>query len=787
SSPKERLSDILTDASPALVLADLTGQAALSEAVLGAFRVLDPECPALPDTPKTNPYVPELTSRHLAYIIYTSGSTGMPKGVQIEHHSLVNLALAQISEFTVTADSRVLQFASPAFDASLSEMMMALISGATLYGAPEIIRRDRDSLWHYLEKHAITHATLPPALLRQGEGLPVIESALTIILAGEAPGGALLRVLAQRGRVFNAYGPTENSVCATLWCYSQPLTDDVVPIGRPIANTRLYVLDTWGKPVPLGVIGELYIGGVGVARGYLNRPDLTAERFLPDPFVDDPRGRMYRTGDLVRYLPDGNLVFMGRTDHQVKIRGHRIECGEIEARLRESPQVRDALVMAQGEENEKRLVAWVIAEPDVALADQLRAHLLSLLPEYMVPAAFVPVTEWPLTPNGKLDRSALAVPDEASLARAVYEAPQGEPERTLATIWAELLGCERISRHDSFFALGGHSLMAMQMVTQAVKEGLFCTLNMLFNNPVLADLAAQITANSVSPAVTTAICVRSQGTSSPLFFLPTGEGDYSYVFSIARHVKIDCPIYALPWPSLHETSVPTINSMAAVIIDLIKEIQPIGPYKISAYSSGGVLAYAVAERLSAWNEKVDFLALIDTPAPSFFLASVTGLTIKSFFWQCIKRQYRLKETPVIAESLRQTDSSNLTELAGAIVHCYPDLIKVDPHLIAGHWEQVRYFSQLVANYTPPSLPLTVHLFHGTEDLPDEYHAQGVKQHMVNIDFSLGWDKIEPRLPLCLIPVSGNHFSMMENELNRASLGEAMGRAYATANQSQAEE
>ncbi|MGL4861210.1 MAG: amino acid adenylation domain-containing protein, partial [Enterobacteriaceae bacterium] len=545
--PQERLTWMLTDASPAIVLADPVGQAALGEAVLTTFTVLNPASQPAPGTSETNPDIPALTSRHLAYIIYTSGSTGAPKGVQIEHHSLVNLALAQISEFAVEANSRVLQFVSPGFDVSIGEMMMSLASGAALYCPPDNIRQDRDSLWHYLEKHAITHTMLPPALLQQGGELPAVHSMPTIILGGEAPGRALLRTLAQHGRVFNAYGPTENTVCASLWCYSQTFAGDVVPIGRPVANTRLYVLDEQGQPVPLGVMGELYIGGVGVARGYLNRPELTAERFLPDPFADTPEARMYRTGDLARYLPDGNLVFMGRTDHQVKIRGYRIECGEIEARLRESPQVRDAVVMSVGEGSEKRLVAWVIAEPDAALAGQLRAHLLSLLPEYMVPVAFIQVVEWPLTPNGKLDRRALPMPDESALARGLYEAPQGELECALAAIWAELLGCERISRHDSFFALGGHSLLAVQMTARLRRVGFSLSVRDLFLSPTLSVQAQRLGPHrevTIPPNVIHTDLTRLTPDHLPLITLTQDEID-ALVLQVPGGINTIQDIYAL--------------------------------------------------------------------------------------------------------------------------------------------------------------------------------------------------------------------------------------------------
>ncbi|MEM5373157.1 amino acid adenylation domain-containing protein, partial [Paraburkholderia azotifigens] len=460
--PSQRLRQVLGDASPQLLLCDAAGRAAVGLEVLTDVIAVDLET-ATPVWGARPPSDPEprtlgLTSHHLAYVIYTSGSTGNPKGVMVQHRGLVNLVLAQGGLFGASPNSRVAQFASVGFDASAWELLMAFGSGAALHLPADEIRQASNKLSDYLRSENITHATLPPALLQTSKNLECLASQV-LILAGELPKAELIQSLAPAS-IVNAYGPTETTVCATVWNCPVDFNGSVVPIGRPIANTRVYLLDGHGAPVPFGAVGELYIGGAGVARGYLNRPELTAERFIASPFVEGDR--LYRTGDLGRYLPDGNLEFLGRNDDQVKIRGFRIEPGEIAARLGEHAFVRDAVVVArQNRADDKHLIAYVVCAPEAQsdeldgpdLANTLRAHLSARLPDYMVPSAFVRLSALPLTVNGKLDRQALPAPDDEAYAHRAYAPPQGEMETALAQIWAELLGLERVGRHDHFFEL----------------------------------------------------------------------------------------------------------------------------------------------------------------------------------------------------------------------------------------------------------------------------------------------------------------------------------------------
>ncbi|MCF7697667.1 amino acid adenylation domain-containing protein, partial [Mycetohabitans sp. B2] len=495
--PGERLAHILADATPQIVLADAAGRAALGEAALADRTVLDPN--TLPDRADTNPLVPDLTSHHLAYVIYTSGSTGMPKGVLIRHGGVINQITALPQQLELGVQDRRLQFASPAFDTSVEEIFSTLTVGAALVLRTDAWLVEARKFWALCQAHRISVVGLPVQFWAQlaQEDVPIADSVRSVMISGDAVSvsawNAWFTGRGYRPRLLNSYGPTETTVSATIHEITH-VEGDWRTIGRPIANTRLYLLDAHKQPVPLGAVGELYIGGAGVARGYLNRPELTAERFVRDPFTDEPDARMYKTGDVARYLPDGNLEFLGRNDHQVKIRGFRIEPGEIEACLTQHPQVHDAVVLVMGEGQTKRLVAYVVAESDEALAGTLRAHVAAALPEYMVPNAFVRLDVFPLTPNGKLDRRALPAPSAEAFAHQAYEAPQGELETDLAAIWAELLGVERISRHDSFFALGGHSLLGVRLLNRIAGLGADVPLATLFASPTLAAFAAAIDA-----------------------------------------------------------------------------------------------------------------------------------------------------------------------------------------------------------------------------------------------------------------------------------------------------
>ncbi|WHS62761.1 non-ribosomal peptide synthetase [Pseudomonas sp. G2-4] len=503
--PAERLASIIEDARPRLLLADTVGRTAIGTLQEGTRYLAIEQALAAPSSSR-DPHLDStgLTPAHLAYVIYTSGSTGKPKGVMIEHHNLVASTLARGAVYGPATGKRFLLLSSIAFDSSVAGIFGTLVSGGALCIPDAETARDPEAIARFIGEQAITSLLCVPSLgrlvlasLAAGEGHGALQE---MIVAGEACPAQLVQECAGLEpsiTLYNEYGPTEATVWATV--HRCTVEDQgTVPIGRGIPNSRLYVLDEQRQPTPLGVPGELYVGGAGVARGYLDRAQLNAEHFLADPFAASDEARMYRTGDLVRMRADGVLEFLGRNDQQVKIRGFRIEPGEIEALMLTLPGVREAAVITREDTpGAVRLVAYLSVEPHLAgrnASSTLRPYLVSQLPDYMVPTAFVVLEQLPLSPNGKLDRRALPAPRSEDFAYRQYEAPNGETEALLAQIWADLLGLERIGRHDDFFELGGHSLLAVQVTLRARETfGVEVPLRGVFEHPSLGALADLIT------------------------------------------------------------------------------------------------------------------------------------------------------------------------------------------------------------------------------------------------------------------------------------------------------
>ncbi|WP_157511000.1 non-ribosomal peptide synthetase, partial [Frateuria sp. Soil773] len=472
--PDDRLRYMLQDSAPMAVLCG-KGLAARAGTLAPSAALIDlTSMPA--GSSRGNPRVAGLDVEALAYVIYTSGSTGRPKGVMVEHRCVLNLwaDLERQVLGDLPADARVGLNGSLSFDASVQSLIQ-LLSGRCLVVIPQWVRQDAAAMVAYLREHRVRAFDCTPSHLEGLLAAGLLDQpdyhADAVLVGGEAIVGKLWQHLAQdeRCRYFNVYGPTECTVDATL---TRIRAVDTPHIGRPVANTQVYIVDRFGQVVPPGQVGEIWIGGAGVGRGYLNQPELTQGRFIADPFQPDREARVYRTGDLGRWRGDGSIDYLGRNDFQVKVRGYRIELGEIEAQLCACPGVRDAVVLVREDvPGDPRLVAYFRTDGSrpLQVAD-LRDWLTARLADFMVPAAMVRVEDWPLTPNGKLDRPVLPAPDDASYGQRDFEAPEAGLETALAGVWQEVLRVPRVGRRDSFFALGGHSLLAMQLVARVREQ-----------------------------------------------------------------------------------------------------------------------------------------------------------------------------------------------------------------------------------------------------------------------------------------------------------------------------
>jgi amino acid adenylation domain-containing protein len=550
-----------------------------------------------------------------AYLIYTSGSTGIPKGVVTSHRALANRLVWMQREYQLDSSDVVLQKTPYSFDVSVWEFLWPLLAGARLVLARPDGHKDPRYLHELIQAEQVSTLHFVPSMLQvflEAVDLGECGSLRRVICSGEVlPADVVQRFLAVAGNcaLHNLYGPTEAAIDVSSWPCSTSQADSVVPIGRPIANTRLYVLDDRGEPVPPYVTGNLHIAGVQVAAGYLNRPELTAERFVEDPFAGGP---MYRTGDLARWRADGALEFLGRRDSQVKVRGFRIELGEIEVALRALPSVADAVVTVWDE----RLVGYLVCDqPDRPSTAAIRAHLAGVLPEYMVPAAIEWLTEIPLSPNGKADRAALPKPSGQPMVRHRVAARDGL-ELRLVALWEDLLGVSPIGVTDDFFEMGGSSLLVIRLLGQIAREyGRELPVSVMFSGGatverLASELRGNVSARIWSPIVTLRA---GSGTRRPLFCLPPAVGNVLSYLDLVRQLPGDQPVYGLQSAGLDQGQEPIGDLAEAVgrFAEAIQEVQPAGPYRLVGYCVGSISAFAVAQRLRAQGEHIELLAVID--------------------------------------------------------------------------------------------------------------------------------------------------------------------------------
>ncbi|MBB4132458.1 non-ribosomal peptide synthetase, partial [Xanthomonas sp. 3075] len=765
-APPARLDGMLADAHPAVLLArrDTAAPLALRDDLHSLL--LDADQASWNDRPTHAPIVSALHPQHPAYVLYTSGSTGQPKGVVIPHAGIDNRLAWGQRALDLQPTQTVLQKTPIGFDVSVWELFWPLRVGARLVLAQPDGHKDPVYLIGLIEQASIDTVHFVPSMLRVFlEALPegACASLQRIVCSGEALPADLVRTVRERlpqARLYNLYGPTEASVEVSVWeCTDADVSS--VPIGRPIANTRLHVLDAHRRLAPIGVTGELQIAGVQLARGYLGHPDLTAERFVPDPFADQPGQRMYRTGDLARWRADGALDYLGRNDDQIKLRGVRIELGEIETALRGCAGVREATVLLrQDTAGEPRLVAYLVTDqPEHADPLALRDTLAAGLSEVMLPTAYVRLDALPLSTNGKLDRRALPAPDATAMICGQYLPPANAIERSLAKLWASVLGPQRIGRDDHFFELGGHSLSALRLMTAANRLGLPLTLNLVYAHPTLRMQADSLLGGAHRWG-TRALAARRQGTRPPLFVVPTGVGDIAYAFELAAHLDADIPVYALPWP---DPLPATLEALAAQMVELIQAVQPQGPYHLLGYSSGGLLAYAIAQHFGLHDQPIAFLGLLDCDCPDrapdpLPLEEATKQRLLDRVETMLEHgAYRDDAIHAACRDLlAKAEQASLQELAehaaeDAVLNALAAQEQTSLAEVIATARMTAAFARMWPTYwvqaLAPQCPLTV--LHASEPLPDEV--------------TLGWTRVLPAGQVRTIAVPGNHVSLIEAE------------------------
>lgn len=570
-----------------------------------------------------------------AYIIYTSGSTGRPKGVMVAHTGIANLKVFFKKELNIDSDDRIIQFASYSFDASVWETFMALLLGASLYILSKEVTENTDKFENYINDNKITIATLPPPYLANVDKERV-KSLRKLITAGSEINLNLYAKWKDKAEYINAYGPTETTICATVWKDIDNRAElKTIPIGKPITNTKAYIVNKNNQLQPIGVPGELCISGITVAKGYLNKPELTTEKFTVNPFT--PEERMYRTGDLVRWLPDGNIEFLGRIDHQVKIRGYRIEVGEIESALLNYKNLREAVVTAKEVQNgDKHLCAYIMADEEIP-ASALREYLSAKLPDYMIPSYFVQLEKMPLTTNGKIDRKALPKPDSSIKTGLEYEAPRNVYEEILVRTWEEVLKVNNIGINDDFFELGGDSLKAIVIVNKINAEFMtgFSSKN-LFELKTIKEISKSIQQNYFYTVKNKGCTVFHEDKSKVLIFFPPIVGYGSAYEALANYMK-DYKLFCYDF-------IETDTFIEDYVSEIVK-IQNANEYEyiFAGYSAGGGLAFEVAARMAKEGYRVSDLILIGTTIPG--TESVEAMVEEENKIIEIQRDWAIKNMP----------------------------------------------------------------------------------------------------------------------------------------------
>ncbi|MCC5645812.1 amino acid adenylation domain-containing protein [Nostoc sp. CHAB 5824] len=762
--PKERIGFMLQDSGTSVLLTQsfLLDQLPLTN-LENPCQVICLDEETFPEALKENPS-PQSTPNDLAYVIYTSGSTGRPKGVMIEHRAIVNLSLAWAETFQVQSQSRLLQFGSFSFDLSVAEIATTFVTGACLYLAKKETLLPSQILVDFLTDRKISHSFLSPSALSvlPQATLPDLQC---LTVGGEACPAELVSQWGTGRHFFNCYGPTESTVNAAIamlaagiaFCHPNRKKP---PIGQPLSNIRIYILDAYNQPLPPGIPGELCIAGVGLARGYLNRPDLTAEKFIKIELFGKIE-RIYKTGDLARWRCDGNLEYLGRIDEQIKLRGFRIELGEIESILLQHSSVREAIVTLYKTESNQSLIAYITGITN-DLSTQLKNHLKSRLPDYMIPAQIIVLDELPLTPNGKVDRKSLPAPN--GVIEGLYEPPRNEVEEQLAQVWSSVLEHQDIGIHDNFFDLGGHSLLAIKLlnnIQQVFEQQL--SLSSLFQNPTIAQMSEQLCNTEVQQSNPNLLSLQSQGDATPLFFLPGANGHGFYFRDLAINLGTERPVYGLETPGRDGFSAlpESVAVHASQLIDLLRQQQAKSPYILAGYSSGCAVAFEMAYQLEQQGETVSLLAILDAglvSQPEYF----TDRAELDWIWQLIRRIEALKGVSLglqYEDLVAQRDDQSRWNLAAEYLYrnnVLPEHSTLS--LLKTNMKVMKVLTLNYANYQPThpiSAPIVL------------FRAQEVKEIVLQelqafSDYDLpdwGW-QVYTQKPVKVISVLGNHGQML---------------------------
>ncbi|BAZ87501.1 non-ribosomal peptide synthetase [Dolichospermum compactum] len=707
-------------------------------------------------SPIVNCQLSAVNYNNLAYVIYTSGSTGKPKGVMIEHGGLVNLILAVDEILQIQPQSRVLQFANFSFDASIWEIASTLSAGACLYLTKKENLLPSQELIDFLTEYKITHVTLPPSVLSllPHATLPDLQ---ILITGGEVCPKELVTRWAKERSFFNGYGPTESTICTSI-ALCQPNGKKPL-IGKPLPNLRIYILDAHNQPLPPGIPGELCIAGVGLARGYLNRLELTAEKFIKVELFGKVE-QIYKTGDLVKWKDDGNLEYLGRIDEQVKLRGFRIEMGEIESLLLQHPLVKEAVVILYQTESNQSLIAYVTGiDPD--FGSDLKKYLKSSLPNYMIPAQIVVLQQLPLTPNGKIDKKALHTPNVGIA--GLHTAPRNKVEVQLAQLWSNVLERQEIGIHDNFFDLGGHSLLVIKLLNLMQEMfGQKLTLSSLFQNPTIAQLAEQLGNKEVQKSHPDVLLFQHQGNANPLFVVPGANGHGFYFKDLAINLE-NHPVYSLETPGRNGIGkVPkSVELHGSQLIDLLRQQQPQGPYILAGYSSGCAVAFEMAYQLEKQGEKLELLAILDAGLVTHpeYLIKRKDL---DWIWQLLQRIEAVKGVSLgleYAYLADQIDDQARWDLAAEFLYkknVLPEHSSID--LLKTNMQVMKQLTINYANYrTSDQISAPIVLFRAQEVY--DIVLQEIRA-ISNYDLpDWGWQAYTPN-PIKVISVPGNHGGML---------------------------